>query len=102
MGLHFLKHEMGFNHRDMKPGNLIWVNNVLKVADMGSARLGIVKTASPGEFSINLSKLKKSDVVGILYYMSPEIRSKYDSGSDTIIGYNWECSDVFALGVIMF
>ena len=48
-GLHFLKHEMGFNHRDMKPGNLIWVNNILKVADMGSARLGIVKTTTSGE-----------------------------------------------------
>ena len=29
-GLHFLKCEIGLNHRDMKPGNLILVNNLLK------------------------------------------------------------------------
>ena len=69
---------MGFNHRDLKPQNLIWVNNVLKVADMGSARLGIVKTTSNGEFSINLTNKKKADLAGTENYMSPENRLKLE------------------------
>lgn len=42
-GVHFLYSEMGMNHRDLKPWNMIWVNGNLKVADIGAAELRTLK-----------------------------------------------------------
>ena len=38
---------MAVNHRDLKPSNLIWVGDLLKIADLGTANLGTIKKEVP-------------------------------------------------------
>ncbi len=62
-------HAQGIVHRDIKPGNLIRdVSGVLKVADLGLARLNH-PGGSPGD---NTSLTQAGGIVGTLDYMAPE------------------------------
>lgn len=71
----------GVLHRDLKPENvLITSDNILKIADFGLAKTGLMTVTASG-------------TVGTIGYMSPELILKSKISPK---------SDVFALGVILY
>ncbi|CAN0350127.1 unnamed protein product, partial [Ectocarpus fasciculatus] len=74
-------------HRDLKPDNLGFRGNVMKLVDLGLAK--VIKHSETGvdEF------YRMSGEVGSLRYMAPEVASQYP--------YN-EKADVHSFGVVMW
>ncbi|CAF1094672.1 unnamed protein product [Adineta ricciae] len=75
-------HDMRVVHADIKPDNLILVNNVLKVTDLGLA----FRVASPRQ------TVRRTGVRGTLDYMAPEVFSHQTSHK----------SDVWSAGIILY
>ncbi|MEO8394487.1 MAG: protein kinase, partial [Chloroflexota bacterium] len=73
-------HQRGINHRDLKPGNVMIVNDQVKVLDFG---LAIARDRLNPE----------SELVGTLFYMAPEIFS----GTPVSVA-----SDLYAFGIMMY
>ncbi|UJR23254.1 hypothetical protein I4U23_026274 [Adineta vaga] len=75
-------HDMRVVHADIKPDNLILVNNVLKVTDLGLA----FRVTSPRQ------TVRRTGVRGTLDYMAPEVFSHQTSHK----------SDVWSAGIILY
>jgi len=73
-------HKHGFFHRDMKPENLLFHNDVLKIADFGLARE--VRSRPP-----------YTEYISTRWYRAPELLLKSSNYNSPI--------DIFALGCIM-
>ena len=73
-------HKHGFFHRDMKPENILFHNNVLKICDFGLARE--IRSRPPF-----------TDYVSTRWYRAPEILLKAPNYNSPV--------DIFALGCIM-
>jgi protein kinase len=78
-GLAFV-HRQGFFHRDMKPENLLWAGNVLKICDFGLARE--IRSRPP-----------YTEYVSTRWYRAPEIVLKHEFYNSPV--------DVWAAGCIM-
>ncbi len=63
-------------HRDIKPDNIIIVNNKLKLADFGLSTDPIVGG------SRTKSQIVKGSIVGTVMWMAPEILDKFSHFSD--------------------
>ncbi|HET9406176.1 MAG TPA: protein kinase [Candidatus Sulfotelmatobacter sp.] len=75
-------HQQQIIHRDMKPGNIVVLNDGgVKIVDFGIAQLGNERFTRTGQ------------VVGSLYYMSPE--QLQDAEVDTR-------SDIYSVGVVLY
>jgi serine/threonine-protein kinase len=75
-------HEREIVHRDMKPGNIVVLNDgAVKIVDFGIARFGNERFTRTGQ------------VVGSLYYMSPEQINDADLDAR---------SDIYSTGVVLF
>ncbi|CAB1099599.1 unnamed protein product [Ectocarpus sp. CCAP 1310/34] len=74
-------------HRDLKPDNLGFRGNVMKLVDLGLAKVIKHSEAGVDEF------YRMSGEVGSLRYMAPEVASQYP--------YN-EKADVHSFGVVMW
>ena len=76
-------------HRDIKPQNIMIVNNKMKIGDFGNARvlkgLGII-----------IQRIRGSEL-----YMSPKIFNAYQSGKQNV-KHNAYKSDVYSLGICFF
>jgi eukaryotic-like serine/threonine-protein kinase len=82
-------HKKGIIHRDIKPGNIMLVNetNAVKVADFGICRIDDPEGTEQNQ------QTQLGDVLGTPNYMSPEqvMGQKVDSRSD-----------LFSVGVVMY
>lgn len=74
-------HERGVVHRDIKPGNLLYQDGLLKLVDFGIAKLEASEMTATGEF------------IGTPSYMSPELFSGVAIDAR---------SDLFSLGVVLY
>lgn len=73
-------HKQGFFHRDMKPENLLWKGNILKIADFGLARE--IRSRPP-----------YTEYVSTRWYRAPEIVLKHEFYNSPV--------DIWAAGAIM-
>jgi serine/threonine-protein kinase len=80
-GLHYA-HQHGIVHRDVKPGNIVLLNDgMVKIVDFGIARIGVASMTRTGM------------VLGTVMYMSPE----------QVKGVTVDArSDIFSLGIILY
>ncbi len=85
-------HQKGVIHRDLKPGNLLVVDDAgevrPKVIDFGVAR------AIAGQLA-TMPPTRAGEIVGTLLYMSPEQAAPADQDLDTR-------TDIWSLGVVLF
>jgi hypothetical protein len=77
-------HELGFIHRDIKPGNIILVGALAKILDMGLSK----------NLENDLSLTQSGAMVGTPYYMSPE-QARGDKAVDGR-------SDIYSLGATFY
>ncbi|HWB11429.1 MAG TPA: protein kinase [Pirellulales bacterium] len=79
-------HENGLVHRDIKPGNLMLTGSLVKILDLGLARLHAEQEL--GELT------SRSDVVGTVDYMAPEQAANTRSADIR--------ADVYSLGCTLY
>jgi len=83
-GLHFA-HEHGVIHRDVKPDNLILLDNgTVKITDFGIARLE----------KSDMVKTRDQTFMGTIYYCSPEQLREFKNIDRR--------TDIFSLGVVLY
>jgi len=91
-------HKKGITHRDLKPANVLVTKNGLKLLDFGLAKWASAKPAlKPDDATLNAALTGKNEIVGTLYYMSPEQLQAQASGQE-IDGR----SDIFSFGLVLF
>lgn len=88
-------HQKGFIHRDLKPSNILVTGNkenpIVKVIDFGMAKaLQAIETDAAVD-----NRTQPGDVMGTLFYMSPEQAAGRTHDADTR-------ADVYSLGIILF
>lgn len=85
-------HDIDVYHRDIKPENVLFVDNYLKIADLGL--IAYRKDDNPID--------KKGDKIGPFGWHSPEVMNKvYNEGVESEFSYDCdidEKSDIFQLG----
>jgi serine/threonine protein kinase len=89
-------HRKGITHRDLKPANILVAKTGIKLLDFGLAKIGQTAT-SPGESTVTMALTAKNEIVGTLYYMSPEQLQAQATGQE-IDGR----SDIFSFGLVFY
>jgi serine/threonine protein kinase len=94
-------HKKGITHRDLKPANILVTKTGIKLLDFGLAKLGsagIGQAAKPpDEATLAMALTGKNEIVGTLYYMSPEQLQAQANGQE-IDGR----SDIFSFGLVLY
>lgn len=88
-------HKKGITHRDLKPANILVTRQGIKLLDFGLAKLSAEKPIDDATIAMGLTG--NNEIVGTLYYMSPEQLLSQDSGK-SIDGR----SDIFSFGLILY
>ena len=68
-------HKKGITHRDLKPANILVTKAGIKLLDFGLAELPtprIGQVPKPADATLTMALTGKNEIVGTLYYMSPE------------------------------
>ena len=89
-------HKKNIIHRDLKPANILVTKTGIKLLDFGLAK--IVKTAKPpDEATLTMALTGKNEIVGTLYYMSPEQLQAQATGQEIDTR-----SDIFSFGLVFY
>ncbi len=92
-------HKKGITHRDLKPANILVTKAGIKLLDFGLAKLGtseMGQAPKPDDATLTMALTRKSEIVGTLYYMSPEQLQAQANGQE-IDGR----SDIFSFGIVL-
>jgi len=89
-------HEKGIVHRDLKPANIIVTKSGTKLLDFGLAKFG--RAAEPlKDATLTRALTGKNEIVGTLYYMSPEQLQEQATGKEVDAR-----SDIFSFGLVLY
>jgi eukaryotic-like serine/threonine-protein kinase len=93
-------HKKGITHRDLKPANILVTKAGIKLLDFGLAKLGtsgIRQAPKPDDATLTMALTGKNEIVGTLYYMSPEQLQSQASGQEIDAR-----SDIFSFGLVLY
>jgi serine/threonine protein kinase len=89
-------HSKGITHRDLKPANILVTKSGIKLLDFGLAKFE--QTAEPlKDATVTMALTGKNQIVGTLYYMSPEQLQAQATGLEVDAR-----SDIFSFGVVLY
>ena len=88
-------HKKGIVHRDLKPANILVTKSGIKLLDFGLAKLA--KTPDPPIDATLTALTGKNEIVGTLYYMSPEQLQAQGTGQEVDAR-----SDIFSFGLVLY
>ena len=87
-------HMKGIIHRDLKPANILVTKTGIKLLDFGLAKMS--KTGKPtDDATLTMALTGKNEIVGTLYYMSPEQLQATGQEIDAR-------SDIFSFGLVFY
>jgi serine/threonine protein kinase len=84
-------HKKGITHRDLKPANILVAKAGLKLLDFGLAKAGSAVKSDEAETGMALTG--KGEILGTLYYMSPEQLQGKEADAR---------SDIFSFGLVLY
>ena len=94
-------HKKGITHRDLKPANILVTKAGIKLLDFGLAKLGASGTGQaakpPDDATLTMALTGKNEIVGTLYYMSPEQLQAQATGQEIDAR-----SDIFSFGLVLY
>ncbi len=99
-------HKKGIVHRDLKPANILVTKSGIKLLDFGLAKIVVTKSsatktgqaADPSvDATLTMALTGKNEIVGTLYYMSPEQLQAQGTGQEVDAR-----SDIFSFGLVLY
>src|ERR1039457_4966697 len=93
-------HRKGITHRDLKPANILATKTGIKLLDFGLAKLGNTETKegpTPADATLAMALTGRNEIVGTLYYMSPEQLQAQGTGREIDAR-----SDIFSFGLVLY
>jgi Tol biopolymer transport system component/predicted Ser/Thr protein kinase len=89
-------HRKGITHRDLKPANILVTKTGIKLLDFGLAKIG-QSSNPPSDATLSMALTGKNEIVGTLYYMSPEQLQSQATGQEIDAR-----SDIFSFGLVLY
>jgi serine/threonine protein kinase len=89
-------HRKGIIHRDLKPANILVTKTGIKLLDFGLAKIAQA-AKPPGDATLTMALTGKNEIVGTLYYMSPEQLEAQANGQEI----DWR-TDIFSFGLVLY
>jgi eukaryotic-like serine/threonine-protein kinase len=89
-------HRKGITHRDLKPANILVTKTGIKLLDFGLAKIGQGNNP-PSDATLTMALTGKNEILGTLYYMSPEQLQARATGHEIDAR-----SDIFSFGMVLY
>ena len=104
-------HKKGIVHRDLKPANILVTKSGIKLLDFSLAKIAPTKIAltkssaskagqsadPPIDATLSMALTGKNEIVGTLFYMSPEQLQAQGTGAEVDAR-----SDIFSFGLVLY